>query len=500
MGNVTAAIPNTVKTFEFAEKYVPYLSYDKQRKLFTGGRENGKTSHLCAAAYLSIADESQGTFDAVVCVATTDEIESGIGLKLMNFVREYDPYPSMWELNRVGRAYKLSRRDRRDKPNGIWLWGASDRSKYSGSSNRTRGAETRYPVRFFAVDEVQNFANGRQVNDAIVSFERNFHGKGYTVVISGNNEHGWLDDFEADYAKMGYIVEHPTCSDVWDKLPLATRETITRFYKYNYEEFRKIYLGDVDAYDSKVVFTKFDPKAHYISRDKFEAKLRLHYPVAVMFGADIAATRDALAVCPTFILSDATAVCAEQLYYSPRLHGRPIGTTEACAAMIAHYKFIVNKYNLYGAEKYYYADCANAGTVIDLYAMLNEVDNDYTYNLIANPFTFKQDKNENIAILNDCFAREILYVLDEGETVFNWVTRKRELNRHHLRSQMMAMRRNEQGKLVKSIENDAPDALEYSVVPWFKSPYRRRLPQNIHQYDIESLYGTGKKYFERRFN
>lgn len=450
---------------------------DDSRVLITGGRENGKTTDLCGCAIgdvdnitLSLNENipynHKDKFDAVIILENFTKAKKGIVRKLRKHLSTFDNI-SDWKFeNRDNEVFI----HRIGADNGIYVEGAFEENEDGGEA--LKGFETLYPIRGVYFDEVQQFHSQDQIDNIIASLERQL-AKYHHVCLYGNRKQNFLLEMESEYEKMGYVVIHPTCHDIWDLLPSVTKATITRYQKTNNARYRKMYLGDIFAFDYHKCYQSFNPDVHYITREKMNEIMIGRYVESVFFGCDTAAMRDSTVAYPELILDNGVRIIVECGRHDNKNNNGKAFPNSRCALMLRrHYMYVIDKYNLHYVNKCYTIDCANnSGFIADFADSLSELDAQYTYNLFVDPFTIKKDKYNNIERVNKHFDKGHIYILNEGDYIYDYNTQMKIPNPHALKTQLMILRYNDQMKLIRSIPNDDTDSFEYVVIESFYSNY-----------------------------
>ena len=121
-----------------------------------------------------------------------------------------------------------------------------------------------------------------------------------------------------------------------------TKNFIENSKKINYTEFRRVFLGDIHANTSDVVFPQFSRAKHY----KMSHKIDQHYIVTLMIGVDHATANDTFFIVPVAILDDGTTQTLEVCYDDPEETNRTLAPTEQCELLDDFLHFLDEKYGI----------------------------------------------------------------------------------------------------------------------------------------------------------
>ena len=114
------------------------------------------------------------------------------------------------------------------------------------------------------------------------------------------------------------------------------------FKRANPVEFRRIFLGDIDAKTADVVFPQFDMSKHYKKR----AELEEHTITLFIIGVDHATANDTFAIVPVAILDDGTAQTLEICYDDPQETNRSLSPSEQCDILESFVDFLDKRYGI----------------------------------------------------------------------------------------------------------------------------------------------------------
>lgn len=263
-----------------------------------------------------------------------------------------------------------------------------------------------------------------------------------------------------------------------------TRNYIENFKKVNPIEFRRVFLGDINASTSDVVFPQFVRSKCY----KRDYELEKHYFMNLIIGIDHATANDTFAVVPVAILDNGTTQTLEVCYDDPEQTNRTLAPTEQCAILEDFIEFLDNKYGIeYNHINVILSVDGAASPFIAQLAHLKKTARNKRLwkNIHVKAFTLKH-KDVNLGIIKNAFAYGVLTILNEG-----WKDWRGMINQHRLANELEKQRyRN--GKLDDRIKNDLCDALEYGLIPFYNNCYNLSFPvrkavADAHYDDIRKM-------------
>ena len=296
------------------------------------------------------------------------------------------------------------------------------------------------------------------------------------IVIVGNNEtqgHWFIDYVNEKRLDPEWCYIYANCYHIWNLLNEQTQKYIEGQKNANYNEFRRIFLGDIHANTSDVVFPQFKRELHYIKAEKLEE----HYITYVIVGIDHATANDTFVCVPVAILDNGKTQTLEVCYDDPKEKNRSLSPSEQCD--------LLDEYLTWLDERYCFSDnrvpilLSVDGAASTFIQQLKHTKNTSTNrktwkNVQIKGFTMKK-KDTNMGIIKNAFAYNVLTILNEG--VYTW---NREINKHRLAKEIEAQRY-KAGKLDPTIPNDFCDALEYGLVPYYSNCYNISFPIRINR-------------------
>ena len=307
-------------------------------------------------------------------------------------------------------------------------------------------------------EEAQKNKDANVIEQSMATFIRQLM-KGGKIVVVGNNEtigHWFTDYVEKKRKSKEWCYIYANCYHIWNLLNDETRNYIDDFKKTNYLEFRRIFLGDIKASTSDVVFPQFNRDKHY----KLATDLKVHYIRYLFVGVDHATANDTFAVVPVAILDNGEAQTLEVCYDDPQESNRTLAPTEQCEILEHFLDFLNEKYGIEGNQLKTIISCdgASAPFIKQLEHTKKTANNKKLWkHIVIKGFTMKK-KDINLGIIKNAFAYGVLTILNEG--AITWDNRN---NKHRLAKEIESQRY-KNGKLDPSIPNDLCDALEYGLM------------------------------------
>jgi hypothetical protein len=284
---------------------------------------------------------------------------------------------------------------------------------------------------------------------------------------------------------------YANCYHIWGLLNEQTKNFIENSKRVNYTEFRRVFLGDINANTSDVVFPQFTRAKNYKQAHKIDE----HYIVTLIIGVDHATANDTFAVVPVAILDDGTTQTLEICYDDPEETNRTLAPTEQCEILERFLNFLDEKYGIADnrLQTVLSVDGASAPFIAQLKHLKRTAKNKRLWNVISiKGFTMKK-KDINMGIIKSAFAYGVLTILNEGSLMWDG-----KENVHRLAKEI-ERQRYKNGKLDPAIKNDLVDALEYGLIPYYNNRYnisfpirKRDFEQSAHYNDIRKIAGLTK--------
>lgn len=449
--------------------------------VLSSGRVSGKTSILVATWW--VHTNKYPDRDIVILQATATEIKDSIINEIEKFLVRSgfdvgDDVNCEW--------YIPKSKDRiihKGQEGGTFFYPITD----SKGGQRSRGITTSHPLSLVMYEEAQKNKDANVVEQSVVTFIRQLD-KSAKLVVVGNNEtvgHWFVDYVNEKRQDPEWCYIYANCYHIWGLLNEQTKNYIENYKKVNYIEFRRMFLGDIHANTSDVVFPQFTRAKNY----KMAHKLEQHYIVTLIVGVDHATANDTFGAVPVAILDDGTTQTLEICYDDPEETNRTLAPTEQCELLDDFLEFLDNKYGIaYNQLQVILSvDGASAPFIAQLKHLKKTSKRRAMWKYIQiRGFTMKK-KDINMGIIKNAFAYGVLTILNEGYKMWNG-----EENKHRLAKEI-ERQRYKNGKLDPAIKNDLCDALEYGLVPFYNNCYNISFPIRKRDYEQSAHYNEIKK-------
>ena len=449
--------------------------------ILSSGRISGKTSILVSIWW--IYTNKYPDRDIVILQATATEIKDSIINEIEKFLRRSgfevgeDPNDEWYIPKSKDRIIK------KGKVGGTFFYPITD----SNGGQRSRGITTKNPLSLVLYEEAQKNKDANIVEQSIFTFIRQMD-KFAKLVVVGNSEtvgHWFVDFVNEKRSSPEWCYIYANCYHIWELLNEQTKDFIEDFKKTNYTEFRRVFLGDIHANTSSVVFPQFNRGKHYKMAHKLDEK----YITTLLIGIDHATANDTFAVVPVAILDDGTTQTLEICYDDPEETNRTLAPTEQCQLLGNFLSFLDEKYGIENNQlKTVLSVDGAASPFIAQLKHLKKTSKDKGFWRFVDikGFTTKK-KDVNMGIIKNAFAYGVLTILNEGSLMWNG-----EENKHRLAKEI-EKQRYKNGKLDPAIKNDLCDALEYGLIPYYNNCYNISFPIRLRESKERSHYDDIKK-------
>lgn len=458
------------------------IFYDNYRYfVLSSGRISGKTSILVAAWWISINKFPDR--DIVFLQATATEIKDSVINEIEKFLRN-----SGFNVGETSNCdyYIPKSKDKivvKGRVGTTYFYPITD----SKGGQRTRGINTTNKLSLVLFEEAQKNKDANVVEQSVATFIRQLD-KDAKMIIVGNNETvgHWFIDFVNDKRQdPEWCYIYACCYDIWNLLNQQTRNYIENFKRVNPIEFRRMFLGDIHASTSDVVFPQFDRHKHYKRIGNIEEK----GISTLIVGVDHATANDTFGICPVAILDDGTCQTLEICYDDPEETQRTLAPTEQCEILDEFMHFLDKKYGI--AYNRLQVIISVDGAAAPFIAQLKHLKKTSKYKdlwkqIQIKGFTMKK-KDINLGIIKNAFAYEVLTILNEG--MYQW---DGTANKHRLAKEI-EQQRYKNKKLDPSIKNDLCDALEYGLIPYYSNCYNLSFPIRVRDYKETAHYNDIRK-------
>lgn len=469
----------TVKETDESDKEAEHPKY--RYFVLASGRLSGKTSALVFKWWVNINKFRDR--DIVILQATTTEIKDSLIVEIEKFLRNSgfdvgDSPDCEWYIPK-----SKDKIVRKGQTGQTYFFALTD----SNGGQRTRGITTANKLSLVLYEEAQKNKDANIITQSITTFIRQLDRDAQLIVV-GNNEtigHWFIDFVNEKRQDRDWCYIYSNCYNIWGLLNDQTKRYIENFKKANPTEFRRIFLGDIHANTSDVVFPQFTREKNY----KQIYEIRTQTIVTLIIGIDHATANDTYAVVPVAVLEDGTTQTLEVMYDDPKETQRTLSPIEQCDMLEEFMDFLDDKYGIaYNRLPVILSvDCAASPFIAQLRHTQNTAANRRLWrSLQIHSFTFKK-KDTNLGIIKNAFAYGVLTILNEG--MYDW---RHQPNKHRLVKEI-ERQRYKNGKLNPEIPNDLCDALEYALVPYYTNCYNLSFPvrmrewRNAHYEDIQKL-------------
>ena len=449
--------------------------------ILSSGRISGKTSILVAIWW--VYSNKYPDRDIVILQATATEIKDSIINEIEKFLHnsEFDVGDSENCEFYIPKSH--DRIVRKGQKGSTYFYPITD----SKGGQRSRGINTKNKLSLVLYEEAQKNKDANVVEQSVITFIRQLDMEAKLIIVGNNETEGhWFVDYvreKREDREWCYI--YANCYHIWSLLNEQTRNYIEGQKKNNYIEFRRVFLGDISASTSDVVFPQFTRSKSY----KLAKDLKVQRIAKLIIGVDHATANDTFAVVPVAILEDGTCQTLEVMYDDPEETNRTLAPTEQCELLEEFMDFLDEKYGIaYNRlDTIISIDGASAPFIAQTKHLKNTAKNKKLWSAIKiKAFTMKK-KDINLGIIKNAFAYDVLKILNEGD--YNW---RRGKNTHRLAKEI-ERQRYKNGKLDPSIKNDLCDALEYGLIPYYTNCYNLSFPIRKAQWEEFSHYNDIRK-------
>lgn len=451
--------------------YAPLFEDDFKRFILSSGRISGKTSMLVCLWW--VFANKYPNQDIVILQATATEIKDSIINEIHKFLKNsgFDVGDEPQCTYYIPKSKEFIKIQDGNHSGMTYFYPITD----SSGGQRSRGVSTHHKVSLVMYEEAQKNRDANVIEQSMATFIRQLSQNGRIVVVGNNETIGhWFVDYVASKKKSKeWCYIYANCYDIWGLLNEETQKYIEDFKHTNYLEFRRIFLGDIKASTSDVVFPQFQRERHY----KLATELKTHYIRYLFLGVDHATANDTFACVPVAILDNGEAQTLEVCYDDPKETNRTLAPTEQCEILERFIDFLNEKYGIEYNQLNVIISCDGAASpfIKQLEHSKKTAKNRKLWKYIhIKGFTMKK-KDINLGIIKNAFAYGVLTILNEG--VLCW---DNSTNRHRLAKEIESQRY-KNGKLDPAIPNDLCDALEYGLIPYYTNCYNLSFPFRVNE-------------------
>lgn len=450
------------------ENYLPLFDPTVHDIIANTPRVSAKSTHAAQMAAHLVAHTCKRTpRDIIVFRANANSLEGSV----MQETEE--------KLTDLGTIYEVHKGPMRIEANGcnIYFLGVSGHDR-----SRVRGFKPKNKLIAIIGDECQQISSLENLKHALSTFRRYLdEGAPYKVLLCGNPHelkgHWW--NMYAARMKGRYATIRCTWRDLAKNglLGRAVIEDILLEKEINPALYRFMYEGDISEL-SGGAYASFRRDVHLISPERAAEITRGERIEHIIWGGDGAIMNDATAIVPLAVMSSGRAMVLERFFYDPKKQGRNLAPSEISEMISLYLEDMDAKYGIVrdGVIGSTFAiDCAAA----DLITQLRYTVKDY-HQILA--FTGKNVIRNN-SVVNNCFARGMLYVIDYGG--YKDYTTGRFIACEDPLAEQLETVVWKNNRLDPSIPNDISDALTYGACMYYENPENLYLPERKNRYEQE---------------
>ena len=357
--------------------------------------------------------------------------------------------------------------------------------------NATKSKKLPRPVSLFIMDEVQKLHNKSILDNCLSTFLRQMKAGHSKVILAGNPDRAamWFDDYYKEKLEDSeWVVLKPTYKDIIEWIPEALLHEIEQMKKNDPISYAQIYLGDLEIAGWEQTFHSFIEAEHYIPRENYiqtDSKLGAGAMIqSLVIGVDDAESRDAVASSCISVHHNGLLRVQESLYLSCKELPVKPALTERCQLVIDYLDYINAHFNSEHALPIIIVfDCAS--NMYRQMCVLARTDKNFLRwrNVRLFAYTDKQDKEEQLDLVNTAFANGVLRIVN----VDNYSPK---YSNAMLVKQIKALRYLVTGKIDPTIPNDCTDALQYATMTVLRNPYNLTFPERRAKYDADYSVAT----------
>ena len=451
-----------------AKPYDRLLTTDKTTCIMYSPRISGKSYSLGQVVY--IYANQYPHHDMIVTRAHYNSLEDSLYNEIIAYA-ETAGVPDFYI------PLKSPLRIKTRKGNTIYFKGIGG-SDYS----RSKGFKGLNPISLIICDETQQLKDEQSLRQAIATFVRSVDPDIKSrIILAGNPEMvkaHWWNAYCRKYRFAGvYEFIDANYMNIRKYLSRVTIEEIENERKYNPLMYKFLYLGELDDLAGGA-YGQFKRDRHYIGVQQWHKEIAGQRLCYIIWGGDGAITHDSTGIVPIGIYSNGRGYVLERFYYDPLATGVILAPSQITDLINVYVEQMCKKYDVYGERvgSYFAIDCAAADLVTQLRYNING------YHIVKG-FTGKNIIQNN-AVVNNCFAKNMLKVVDFGGYydfyANRWTptTADTEPLVYQLESVVW-----KNYKLDPEIPNDYTDALTYGANVYFNNPDNLYLPKRSMAYD-----------------
>ena len=451
------------------ENYLPLFDPQIHDIIANTPRVSAKSTHAAQmAAHLVTHTCKHSPRDIIVFRANANSLEGSV----MQETEE--------KLSELGAEYEIHKGPMRIESGGcnIYFLGVSGHDR-----SRVRGFKPKHKLIAIIGDECQQISSLENLKHALSTFRRYLDESApYKILLCGNPHelkgHWW----NVYAAKMRGKYAHVSCT--WRDLAKnkllgkAVIEDILLEKEINPALYRFMYEGDLSDLTGGA-YPSFRRERHLISPDRAAEMTRGERIEVIIWGGDGAIMNDATGITPLAVMSSGRAFVLERFFYDPQRQGRSLAPSEIAELVQRYLDEMDRKYSITRdgfITSVFAIDCAAS----DLVTQLRYTVSDY-HSVLA--FTGKNVIRNN-SVVNNCFARNMLYILDYGGYKDYVSGRFVPCDVDPLAEQLESVVW-KNNRLDPATPNDLSDALTYGACMYYENPENLYLPERKKYYDPE---------------
>jgi phage terminase large subunit len=453
---------------KLAKPYDKILTTDKTTVIMYSPRISGKSYALAEIVY--IYANKYPNHDIVVTRANYNSLEDSLYNEIIayaNSIGAGDFYIPMRSPLRI----------KTKKKNVIYFKGIGG-ADYS----RSKGFKGLRPISLIICDETQQLKDEQSLRQAIASFIRSVDARIESrVILAGNPEMvkaHWWNAYCRKYRYAGvYEFIDANYLSIYKYLSDITKNEIENERLYNPLMYKFLYLGELDELAGGA-YGQFKRDRHYIPFNDFLNEIRGERIEYIIWGGDGAITHDSTGICPIAVMCSGRGYVLQRFYYDPLKTGIVLAPSQLTDLVCDYIEDMDKRYKIVEDEigSAFYIDSAAADLITQLRYNING------YHLVRS-FTRKNVINNN-SVVNNCFAKNMLKVVDFGGYYDYYSKRWVETNAdtEPLVYQLESVTWKDY-KLDPAIPNDYTDALTYGANAYFENPDNLYLPTRQGVYE-----------------
>jgi|LGVE01.1.fsa_nt_gb PBSX family phage terminase large subunit len=434
------------------KQYQPLLDTDNKYVILKSGRNAGKSHALSQKIMINFF---QYDLDILVARCNYGDLEESLYNEVIARLTEEGLIGYVEERKRPLRLLN------KNNGNTIYFFGVG-----GSDLSRSKGIKPKKQCSLFVIDELQQLPRQSNLDQALATFRRRLDPVAQVIFAFNpepQNAHWCNEYYRINEEEKDFLCIATNYLQIWDLLNEFDRKAIRREKRINPSNYRYLYLGETEGLFGGVYHT-FDRDFHLVKNKKVKELIETYGIHSIMIGVDGATTRDKTAFIPTFILNNGQGIVAEYLYHDPERNGQ-LSDSALMPYVERWIDFLHNKYKLSYSQPFRVIfDSASANLRLTF------------ANHFPSRFLCESYSQKNIIqmarIMQNAFARNVLFILDDGG-IFNYMTNRKEYGNHPLVKQLESVIWEDKPNprmFDPMIPNDATDALTYSTAYYFKNP------------------------------